>query len=985
MSSALIAALSAIATAQSSLSPEPTYPGHILPDVGMTKFFAPDAVVVGFKPGVTAAQKAAAAAQYGLIFDPHVTSRYFTRFLIPSDHLVLGVNPITKIEQMQGDPRFEYVETDNALVPDQALPNDPSFSLQYYLHNTGQTGGVVDADVDGPEGWGALPNSGDGIIVAVCDDGFEVTHPDLAANIWVNDDPVNGVDDDGNGFIDDINGWDFVDNDGTVNPAGSNTHGQHVVGIVGMVHNNGIGGAGTAKKVRLMCMRHYNGQSTWMTALANSIDYAWQNGAKVITVSYNIDGYTTTLLNAIGRAKDADVVYCNSAGNNNQNIDNLRGAIRNIHNNAVFIASTDDNDLRSSFSNFGQTVDLATPGSDIWSTLRNGTYGNNSGTSMAAPGGAAIISQIRLANPSLTAAQAIQRARETSDFIPSLAGVIAGGRASMTRAFETDSIAPSNPNDLVVKFLASTGASIRFTGSGDDGTTGQAAYYEVRRSASPITLGNFASATKITDITGTVGAGDEVTASIGGLVAGSTYHLAVRAFDNMGNPSADITTFGPFTTNAATFSDDVEGADKFNSTTWGKITENGSTVWTDSPTGNYGNNQDRILNINSPVRLNGPAILRFSARMITEATYDIFTVEVSRNGGASYNRVYQFSGNNSAWQTYLVSLNEFDGDLIRIRFRLTTDSSSVAAGVSVDNIQIIPAKLDYANDAESAADFQVGTPWALTNERAYVGSQAFSDSPGGNYGTSVNSNLLLNRDLNLEGAVSPVAGFATWMRIARGDRLEFLHSANSGGSWTTPTSVFGTEATWNFYSFAIPATGGSRFGVRMVSNTTTQDDGVYVDDFHVVSEQVVNRVIGTIDMDGFGGNPADRSPVLQVLQPNTETVVATYPITVAGGSFSANVLQSGVYDLRVDGDQYLGQRFNGVTLCYVTPALDVMLRNGDIDNDGEVGPGDFAILASSFLSVSGDPNWSAAADLDGDGEVGPGDFSILSSNFLETE
>jgi subtilisin family serine protease len=148
-----------------------------------------------------------------------------------------------------------------ALQP--VIPNDPRFREQWGLNNTGQTGGIPDADIDAPEAW-EIETSASNIIVAVLDTGINYTHPDLAANMWINPGEVsqpgvvgpndfNNVDDDGNGYVDDIYGYDFVDDDG--DPNDENFHGTHVAGIIGAVGDNGIGVAGVCWRVKLMAVR----------------------------------------------------------------------------------------------------------------------------------------------------------------------------------------------------------------------------------------------------------------------------------------------------------------------------------------------------------------------------------------------------------------------------------------------------------------------------------------------------------------------------------------------------------------------------------------------------------------------------------------------------------------------------------------------------------------------------------------------------------
>jgi len=158
------------------------------------------------------------------------------------------------ISRLESLPGIASVEPDYLLQGAAVFPNDPRFSSQYALNNIGQTGGVVDADIDAPEAWSSSTGS-HSVVVAVVDGAMAYNHPDLAANIWNNADeiPGNGIDDDGNGFVDDARGWDFVDDDS--DPGNQIFHATHLGGIIGAEGNNGLGVSGVAWNVRLTPLR----------------------------------------------------------------------------------------------------------------------------------------------------------------------------------------------------------------------------------------------------------------------------------------------------------------------------------------------------------------------------------------------------------------------------------------------------------------------------------------------------------------------------------------------------------------------------------------------------------------------------------------------------------------------------------------------------------------------------------------------------------
>jgi subtilisin family serine protease len=157
-----------------------------------------------------------------------------------------------------GSKLVEYMEPNYTItiesISSQATPNDPSYSQLWGLHNTGQTGGTADADIDAPEAWDITTGSSN-VIVGVIDTGIDYTHPDLVNNMWINtgEIPGNGIDDDGNGYIDDVHGYDFAYDDG--NPMDVDGHGTHVAGTIGGQGNNGVGVAGVNWNVKLMALK----------------------------------------------------------------------------------------------------------------------------------------------------------------------------------------------------------------------------------------------------------------------------------------------------------------------------------------------------------------------------------------------------------------------------------------------------------------------------------------------------------------------------------------------------------------------------------------------------------------------------------------------------------------------------------------------------------------------------------------------------------
>jgi len=280
-----------------------------------------------------------------------------------------------------------YAEPNYKIKAFQTFPNDSRFDEQWALNNTGQTGGLRDADIDAPEAWDI--HTGDlNIIVAVLDSGIDYNHPDLAANMWINPgevnqpgvvepNDVNNVDDDDNGYVDDIYGYDFVDNDS--DPMDEHYHGTVAAGIIGAVGNNNEGIAGVCWTVRLMALRILdpNGEGSVNDAIA-AIDYAIAMGADVINASWGTYDYlySQPLLEAIQRAEAAGILFVAGAGNDGYYGAAYPAAYGRYYglDNVISVMATDHNDNRAvwssgSASNYGYSVDLGAPGKSILSTF----------------------------------------------------------------------------------------------------------------------------------------------------------------------------------------------------------------------------------------------------------------------------------------------------------------------------------------------------------------------------------------------------------------------------------------------------------------------------------------------------------------------------------------------------------------------------------------------------------------------------------------
>jgi len=372
--------------------------------------------------------------------------------------LANGTDVQSAIKEYESNPDVLYAEPDYiiSISPDQAGPvvqdgsllqisttsNDTLFTGLWGLHNTGQNilgiTGTPGADISATAAWD-LSTGSDQVIVAVVDTGVFYSHDDLFANIWTNPGETagNGKDDDHNGYIDDIHGWNFITN--TPDPLDDNGHGTHVSGTIGAMGNNGIGVTGVNWQVRIMALKAFNAGGSGDTSDAvSAILYAKANGASVISNSWNGPTYIQSLKDAIDVSQA--VVVC-AAGNSDQspnlnNDDYPQYPASYTSANIVSVAATDQTDQLASFSHYGPvSVDLAAPGVNVLSTNQSGGYDFKSGTSMATPHVSGVAALVKSVNPSLTNIQIKNIILSTVDVKDSLAGKVStGGRLNAYHA-----------------------------------------------------------------------------------------------------------------------------------------------------------------------------------------------------------------------------------------------------------------------------------------------------------------------------------------------------------------------------------------------------------------------------------------------------------------------------------------------------------------------------------------------------------------------
>ena len=364
------------------------------------------------------------------------------------------------------------------------VPNDPKY-LDGTLWGLNQGN---DADIDAPEAWDVRTAALE-IIVAVIDTGIRYTHQDLVANAWTNPGEIAGdrLDNDGNGYVDDVRGIDAYNRDG--DPMDDQGHGTHCAGTIGATGNNGIGLTGVAWGVRLMALKFLSSTGSGSDSDAvTCIDYARLKGAKVLSCSWGGGGAGTSLQAAIERARTAGILMVAAAGNESNNNDlNPSYPASYPHDNIISVASTTSTDALSSFSNYGATsVDLGAPGSSIYSTVSSSdtAYATYSGTSMATPHVSGALALLAAQYPTDPYTSLISRLLNGTDPIAALTGKARAGRLNVAKALVSTNtpplVRPANDNFAAAAAVAGTswsrtGTSLNATAeTGEPSHAGQA-------------------------------------------------------------------------------------------------------------------------------------------------------------------------------------------------------------------------------------------------------------------------------------------------------------------------------------------------------------------------------------------------------------------------------------------------------------------------------------------------------------------------------
>jgi subtilisin family serine protease len=352
---------------------------------------AEERLLVKFAAGVDAEQREAVVAriggrrliEYGLV--PGLTA-------VSKGNRTMSLGQAMQVLGEEGG--VEYVEPDYT-VEMLATPNDPSYASQWGMVN-----------ILAPAAWDVVRGA-PGVLVAVLDSGVDFTHPDLAGNCWVNPREIdsNKADDDRDGFVDDLRGWDFVNKDNV--PYDPQGHGTHVAGVIGATGNNGMGVVGVCWNVKVLPVKVLDDKGFGpISAVIAGLNYAVARGARVANASWGTTNYSKALYDAIASARTYGTLVVAAAGNggsdaigDNNDVLPYYPASYNLDN-MIAVAAIDNTGKKTVFSNYGvNSVDLGAPGKGIYSTYPNNSYMSADGTSTAAPHVAGTAALVWAAHP----------------------------------------------------------------------------------------------------------------------------------------------------------------------------------------------------------------------------------------------------------------------------------------------------------------------------------------------------------------------------------------------------------------------------------------------------------------------------------------------------------------------------------------------------------------------------------------------------------
>lgn len=750
-----------------------------------------------------------------------------------------GVDIEKTVEKLKNDSYIEYAEPNYILSNFETIPNDEYFSELWGMNNTGQTGGIVDADIDAVEAWDATTGSND-VVVAIIDTGIDYNNPDLAQNIWINPNEIAGdnIDNDGNGFIDDVHGWDFYNNDN--DPMDDDSHGTHCAGIIGAVGNDEAGVVGVNWNVKMMPVKFLSAEGYGSSEGAiQSIIYAATMGVDIMSNSWGGGYYSSAEEDVISFVNDLGILFVASAGNYGTDNDMIGNYPSNYNvPNIIAVAATDNNDQKASFSNYGlTTVDLGAPGVSIYSTILNNEYAYYDGTSMAAPHVSGVAGLIKARFPNADSLEMKTRILNGVDVVSSLVGkTVTGGRLNAFAALDDDDISPAKIEDLAVMANDFLSITLSWTAPGDDGNTGTAKVYDLRYSALPITEENWDAAIQISNEPVPSETGTVETVTINGLEYNRFYYFAIKSYDNVGNLS-DLSNvlYGSVKLDyeaPAQVQDLSMVSNEYDSIT---------LSWT-AP-GDDGN-------LGTAVSYD----LRYSTSTITQENWDIAIQTVKE----------PVPGESGTTESFKVSDLELN-TIYYFAIKTTDKVDNVSALSNVFGTSTKESVIVFGDDMENGLNGWVATGTdGVCNDALWHQSQRRSNSPVTSWYYGMDdlgyydvgaacTGYLISPDIDLTDMQNPVLDFQSYqyvniIDVYYGEVLRIDISTDGGSTWgslLTPTRTM-NSTSWNRVKIDLANYSGSvvkfRFYFYSNAGVATSYEGWYIDDFRVYGENSYGNI-----------------------------------------------------------------------------------------------------------------------------------------------
>lgn len=593
-----------------------------------------------------------------------------------------GMSTAQAVALMEDDPRVEYAASNDILhstLQATHLPKDLSPKL-WGLHNSGQSEGKAGADIHAAQAWALTTGTRQGPVVAVVDSGVDYNHVNLKDNIWTNP-------------SDQTHGYNAITD--SHDPMDDDSHGTHCSGTIAAQGQQGIYGINWQAQVMPIKFLGADGGGKTSDAI-KGLAWAAQQGARISSNSWGGASFNPAMRDALA---SSPMLHIFAAGNDGTDNDTspFYPASYELPN-LISVAATDRRDELGSFSNFGaNSVHLAAPGVEIYSTTPNNHYEQMDGTSMAAPHVSGAATLVASAFPGISNDQLKARLLYGAEPVAALQGkVLSGGRLNLANSLKQDELSPAQPGDLQLQAQPGK-VRLDWVAPGDDGMQGgPVAEHLLRYSDRPIVDGppqpgqvSFEQATPVkVGRPGQPGAREQATAQLPLSDQERPLYFALKSVDHVGNLSPMASARATVPAASLLFLDKKDPSQWVASGRWGlqEIPGRGQ-VWTDSPGGDYDNNSDSSLT-SQPISLAGSKAPRlvFEEKYQTELDFDFVSVEVSSDG-KKWDRLDSKTGS-AAWAQREIDLSRYADQTVQIRFRLQADASGKRDGVYLDHIAV---------------------------------------------------------------------------------------------------------------------------------------------------------------------------------------------------------------------------------------------------------------------------------------------------------